>query len=127
MVFKPGALQPRLPADENTGRHENHNRPCLVPPPTEGASAPRIRKRGLEVDQGRVLRMAESHDHAATRIAPPACPNAPPDPRRRAGLHAQSSFHEKGRAVLTGQPPCSSKDKIVSATRSAGLQEGSGR
>ena len=36
-----------------------------------------------------------------------------------AGLHPQSSFHGQGRAVPNGQPRGSSKDRILSATRSA--------
>ena len=74
--------------------------PCLkkrftYPAACSPGLRPRLGKRGLPVDQGRVLHMAVSHAQLATRIASPACPQAPPIFARWAGLQMQSCFHDR--------------------------------
>ena len=69
-------------------------RPIESNPLTVKGLRPRLGKRGLPVDQGRAPRMAASHAQPATRIASPACPQAPPFLAGMAGLHLQSSFDE---------------------------------
>ena len=78
-----------------------HRYKCRFVPYSVAGLCPRLRKRGLPVDQGRVPFMAVSHARPATRIASPACPQAPPILAGRAGLHAQSSSHEGGSVIAS--------------------------